>query len=159
MNAIFRWGFSMLILLATAFGASSLASRESSRLPAQKSATGGPDQNQIERGRYLVEEVGKCSECHTPRDANGDLDNSRYLAGAPIWIMPVRPKPNWAMRAPALAGFEGFTVDQGETILEKGVGPNGLPIQSPMHIYHMHHEDAQAIIAYLRSLPSSSPLH
>jgi hypothetical protein len=159
MNAIRRWVFCLLILLAAGIGASSLSSRESSTPQAQKGATAAREQSQIERGRYLVEEVGKCSECHTPRDANGDLDNSRYLQGAPIWIMPVHPKSTWAMRAPALAGFEGFTEDQGEKILEKGLGPNGLTIQPPMHIYHMHHEDAQAIIAYLRSLPSSYPLH
>lgn len=35
------------------------------------------NQNQIDRGRYLVEEVAKCPECHTPRDANFQLDRSR----------------------------------------------------------------------------------
>jgi hypothetical protein len=64
---------------------------------------------------------------------------------------------NWAMRAPALAGFQGFTDEQGYQIFEKGVGPNGLPIQPPMHIYHMNHADAQAVIAYLRSLPAAYP--
>jgi hypothetical protein len=98
-----------------------------------------------------------CGECHTPRDSRGNLDRSRWLQGAPIWIVPVHEDPNWANRAPALAGFEGFTDEQGEQILEKGVGPNGLPIQEPMHIYHMSHEDAMAIIAYLKSLPGSYP--
>jgi hypothetical protein len=40
-------------------------------------------------------------------------------------------------------------------ILEKGIGANGEAIRPPMHIYHLKHEDAVAIIAYLRSLPSS----
>jgi hypothetical protein len=55
--------------------------------------------NEIERGRYLVEEVAKCPECHTPRNARGELDRNAWLQGAPIWIMPVRPIPNWADRA------------------------------------------------------------
>ena len=84
--------------------------------------------------------------------ANGDLDRSRWLEGAPIWIMPVHPTSNWAMQAPSLRGFQGFTEEQGERILEKGVGPNDLPIEPPMHIYHLSHADAVAIIAYLRSL-------
>ncbi len=161
MKAIYRWGLSLLALLVVALIALSFSPRESSAEPAQAPktktapATAAAQQASIARGEYLVDHVGMCSECHTPRDANGDLDNSRYLQGAPIWIMPVRPNPNWAMRAPALAGFVGFTEDQGETILEKGIGPNGLPIQPPMHIYHMSHEDAQAIIAYLRSLPGN----
>jgi hypothetical protein len=97
-------------------------------------------------------------ECHTPRDGSGNLDESRRLQGAPIWMMPVRHTTNWAMHAPSLAGFEQFTDEQGEQILEQGVGPNGLPIQPPMHIYHMNHADAQAIIAYLRSLPGGYPM-
>ena len=32
------------------------------------------------RGAYLVA-IGHCTECHTPRDTRGVLDNQRYLAG------------------------------------------------------------------------------
>ncbi len=32
----------------------------------------GKGQGDVERGRYLVEEVARCPECHTPRDANGE---------------------------------------------------------------------------------------
>lgn len=108
---------------------------------------------EIERGRYLVEEVAKCAECHTPRNLRGELDSQAWLQGAPIWIMPVRPIANWADRAPALAGFPGFTEEEGERILEKGIGPEGETLRPPMHIYHMSHAGAKAIIAYLKSLP------
>jgi hypothetical protein len=96
-----------------------------------------------------------CEECHTPRDDGGNLDESRRLQGAPIWIQPVHAMTDWANRAPGLAGFVGFTDAQGEDILERGVGPNGIAIQPPMHIYHMNQADAQAVIAYLRSLPAA----
>jgi Cytochrome c len=158
MKVIYRWGLGLAALAAAVLLAMSFLPKESSAAQAQgqkAKATAAAQQDQIARGEYLVDHVGMCSECHTPRDAEGNLDNSRYLQGAPIWIMPVHPDPTWAMRAPALAGFVGFTEDQGETILEKGIGPNGLPIHPPMHIYHMSHEDAQAIIAYLRSLPGT----
>jgi hypothetical protein len=55
--------------------------------------------------------------------------------------------------APAVAGFPSFTEQQGERILEKGTGPEGEEIRPPMHIYHMNHADAKAIIVYLKSLP------
>ena len=113
------------------------------------------DNSEIERGRYLVEEVAKCTECHTPRNAQGELDHSAWLQGAPIWIVPVRPIPNWADHAPALAGFPSFTEEEGERVLEKGIGPEGEVLRPPMHIYHMNHADAKAIIAYLKSLPSA----
>jgi mono/diheme cytochrome c family protein len=109
---------------------------------------------EVERGRYLVEEVAECGECHSPRTSSGALDHSRWLQGASIWIVPVHPDPNWAERAPALAGFPAYTEEQGEKILEKAIGPNDLPLRPPMHQYHLKHEDAVAIIAYLKSLPA-----
>lgn len=118
-----------------------------------KSNTPLSDKIEVERGRYLVEEVAKCAECHTPRNAQGELDRQAWLQGAPIWIVPVRPIPNWADRAPALAGFPSFTEEEGERVLEKGIGPEGETLRPPMHIYHMSHADAKAIIAYLKSLP------
>ncbi|MDP3340941.1 c-type cytochrome [Frigidibacter sp.] len=38
---------------------------------------------EITRGRYLVEALGHCGECHTPRGALGNMDRSRWLAGVP----------------------------------------------------------------------------
>ncbi|MFZ3201459.1 MAG: c-type cytochrome [Candidatus Acidiferrales bacterium] len=157
MKKFYRCALGALILLAAGMAASNLLSRESSAAPEQKSPAAAAPQGAVERGKYLVEDVAMCQECHTPRDSSGNLDQSRWLQGAPIWIMPVHATSNWAMRAPGLAGFQGFTDEQGEMVLEKGLDPNGLPIQPPMHIYHMNHADAQAIIAYLRSLPSAYP--
>ena len=145
------------VAMAAAFSASLLSSREKPAAAAQKNAAPAAAQSAVERGRYLVEDVAMCEECHTPRDAGGNLDESRRLQGAQIWIMPVHQNPNWANNAPPLAGFGGYTDEQGEAVLEKGVGPNGETIRQPMHIYHMNHGDAQAIIAYLRSLSSAYP--
>jgi mono/diheme cytochrome c family protein len=38
---------------------------------------------EIEAGRYLAEALAHCGECHTPRNALGGLDRTRWLAGAP----------------------------------------------------------------------------
>jgi hypothetical protein len=106
-----------------------------------------------------VEEVAKCPECHTPRNERGELRQNAWLSGAPIWIQPVAHIQNWADHAPALAGFPSFTEEQGERVLEQGTGPEGEALRPPMHIYHMNHDDAKAIIAYLQSLPRSSSTH
>jgi mono/diheme cytochrome c family protein len=111
-------------------------------------------QGDVARGKYLVEEVAKCPECHTPRDSAGQLDAHAWLQGAPIWIMPTKPTANWADYAPVLAGLPSYTDQQVENVLEKGIGPNGEAIRPPMHIYHMDAADAKAIIAYLKSLPT-----
>jgi mono/diheme cytochrome c family protein len=145
------------VAMAAAFSSSLLMSREKSAAAEQKSAAQAPAQSSIDRGRYLVEDVAMCEECHTPRDMNGNLDESRRLQGAQIWIMPVHSNPNWANNAPPLAGFGEYSDQQGEDVLERGIGPNGETIRQPMHIYHMNHADAQAIIAYLRSLSAAYP--
>ena len=36
-----------------------------------------------QRGRYLAEGLGHCAECHTPRNALGGLDRTRWMGGAP----------------------------------------------------------------------------
>ena len=114
----------------------------------------GQTPDQVQRGKYLAEEVAKCSECHTPRDQNNQLKPGLWLQGATTWIRPVSPTTNWAENAPALAGLTNYTDAQMVRVLEMGQGAGPTPIQPPMHIYHMNHADAQAIIAYLRSLPS-----
>lgn len=35
------------------------------------------------RGRYLVEVLGHCGECHTPRAMTGAIDQARWLKGGP----------------------------------------------------------------------------
>jgi mono/diheme cytochrome c family protein len=127
------------------------STNQKSKQDSGNKSTVNSQQDDVARGRYLVEEVAQCPQCHTPRDANGALDRSRWLQGGPIWFTPAQSKPRWAMQAPALAGFP-YTDQQAEDILERGIGTNGNPIQPPMHIYHLNHSDAVAIIAYLRSV-------
>ena len=142
MKFIFRVVFLLPISIILGLGAASVQ-------PQQKSSA---DQD-VNRGKYLVEEVAKCPECHTPRNENHELDPDRWLQGATIWIQPAFKTTNWADFAPALAGLANYTDDQVEQVLEKGQGASGRgPIQPPMHIYHLNHADAKAIIAYLRSL-------
>jgi mono/diheme cytochrome c family protein len=131
-----------------------LAARSSVIVSGAQNAASRTAETPAARGRYLVEEVAKCSECHTPRDADNQLDRSRWLQGAAIWIEPVRHMSDWAQFAPPLAGLPGLSDEQMERVLEMGKAANGREIQPPMHLYHLNHGDAQAVIAYLRSLPS-----
>lgn len=38
---------------------------------------------ELAHGRYLVEAMGHCAECHTPRGILGQLQRDKWLAGAP----------------------------------------------------------------------------
>jgi mono/diheme cytochrome c family protein len=39
---------------------------------------------EVERGKYLVEDVATCGECHTPRNSRGELKGAAWLRGATI---------------------------------------------------------------------------
>ena len=49
--------------------------------PASSGASALVDPAVLERGEYLAHSVAGCGECHTPRDATGNLDQSMWLAG------------------------------------------------------------------------------
>src|ERR1051326_8007945 len=61
-------------------------------------------QSSVARGKYLVEDVVMCEQCHTPRDENGKPDRGRWLMGGPLQLRPTYAAPNWATVAPRLAG-------------------------------------------------------
>lgn len=144
---------SLTILVADGIvsGAQQSSTKKPSKPAAGEPSAASTKEDEIARGQYLVTEVARCPDCHTPRDSEGRLDRSRWLLGGPIWIMPAQSKQRWALSTPALAHFP-YSDQQGQDLLERGIGTNGNPIQPPMHAYHLHHNDAVAIIAYLRSL-------
>src|SRR5271168_1993321 len=49
----------------------------------------------LARGKYLVEGVAMCGQCHTPRDSQGNFDRSRWLQGGPVPYQPPMPDSNW----------------------------------------------------------------
>ncbi|MCW5892799.1 MAG: cytochrome c [bacterium] len=111
------------------------------------------DPEQIERGRYLANDVAKCVECHTPRDGNGNLERSQLFRGAPIPVgtPPFLATSDWALRAPQISGGAVNTIIV--PILTTGRRTTGEVPRRPMPTFHMSQEDAEAVAAYLRSLP------
>jgi mono/diheme cytochrome c family protein len=106
-----------------------------------------------QRGKYIVEGVAKCVECHTPRDASGNLNANEYLRGAPI---PVKAPPyknmKWALKSPNIVGLPGYTEQDGVRLLTQGINRNGERPMPPMPQFRMTPEDARAVVAYLKSL-------
>lgn len=106
----------------------------------------------LERGRYLVEQVGMCADCHSPRGPGGVFDRSRWLQGAPLGFAPTVPMPAWADHAPAIAGLHHYTDEQAIAFLSEGRTKHGQPLRPPMPEYRFDRADAEAVVAYLRSL-------
>ena len=106
---------------------------------------------QIQRGKYLVENVAMCADCHTPRDAKGQLDHSQWLQGNLIDFKPDHPM-DYAAVAPPIASLPGFTDEKAVTFLETGIDLTGKRALWPMPQFRFNHDDAVAVVAYLRSL-------
>jgi mono/diheme cytochrome c family protein len=115
----------------------------------QNKTASGPD---IARGKYLVEGVAMCGQCHTPRDSNGNPDRSRWLEGAPVPWLPARPDQNWPLNAPRIGGTPPANDADMIKLLTTGIWTDGRALRTPMPQFRMDHNDAEAVVAYLKSL-------
>ncbi|HEY3394876.1 MAG TPA: cytochrome c [Lacipirellulaceae bacterium] len=110
-------------------------------------------QSPAERGMYIVHHVAMCVYCHTPKSADGELDQQRLLEGAPMPVESPYPRVKWAFQAPKIAGLPGgWSEDDTARFLQTGVTPTGRTPQPPMPPFRMNDEDARAVAAYLKSL-------
>ncbi len=105
------------------------------------------------RGEYLANDLAMCVQCHSPRDARGELIPDRHFQGAPIPVKsPYSGAPRWAFTAPNLRRLPGYTEEQFLEFMTTGVRPNGTHARSPMPPFRMDSQDARAVYDYLMSL-------
>lgn len=105
------------------------------------------------RGRYLAEHVAMCVECHSGRDAQGNIIPSELYMGGNIPTKPAWPN-DWAIRAPRNSGLPGYTVEDGIRLLTEGaIDRTGRQLKSPMPKFRMTRQDAADVVAFLKSLP------
>lgn len=119
---------------------------------AKKIAQPGTDSSLVARGQYIVEGVAVCGNCHTPRTPNGEPDRSRWLAGAPVPYQPSQPTADWPTIVPRIAGLPPASDVGMITLLTTGIWITGKPLKDPMPKFHMTPADAEAVLAYLKSL-------
>ena len=119
------------------------------------------------RGKYLVENVIACSDCHTPKLPSGAPDMTKYLAGNATFVrLPNGDAlPSRNLTPDKATGLGGFTADQIKHMFLDGVVPSdggtaALNSVMPYYVFHnMAAQDADAIVAYLQSIPAiSNPL-
>lgn len=114
-----------------------------------------------ERGRYLVDHVALCGDCHTPRNFLGIPRRELYLAGAGADIGPLGEKvPN--ITPDMETGIGKWGREEIAELLITGLKPDfdnvqGLMLEviegTPLGYKDMKREDALAIADYLKSIP------
>ncbi len=107
----------------------------------------------LERGRYLVEALVHCGQCHTPRTALGGMDRDRWLQGA--------QNPDGEGRIPGIApGQLDWSDADIAAYLKTGLTPDydsagGQMVAVVDHLGTLPDEDIDAIVAYLRAIPEA----
>ncbi|WP_244145626.1 cytochrome c [Paraburkholderia tropica] len=117
----------------------------------------GPDgaSEQVRRGAYLVESLGHCGSCHTPRgfamnEKALDSSNALFLAGGSL--------NGWS--TPALRGMSQWSQQDIVDYLQTGRNTKAAVAGEMTSVVynstsHLSNGDLNAIAAYLKSLPIS----
>jgi mono/diheme cytochrome c family protein len=117
-------------------------------------ASGVQAETRLERGRYLMESIVACGNCHTPQGPQGPLPGMELAGGLKIEDKPFTAyTPN--ITPDRETGIGTWTDAQIITAIREGKRPDGSIIGPPMPIalYRgMSDSDARAIVAYLRAV-------
>jgi mono/diheme cytochrome c family protein len=73
----------VLLVLAVCRAQLTLAQETKQKQPQAASKARG-EAELIARGKYIVEGLAACGDCHTPRNRDGDIDRAKWLSGAPV---------------------------------------------------------------------------
>jgi mono/diheme cytochrome c family protein len=116
------------------------------------------------RGAYLVQGIGHCSGCHTPRNLLGAERSDLALSGG-VLNDEVRPGKyrQWSAvnLTPAKAGLGGWSAASIAEYLQTGECDRAV-VHGPMtevvmnSTRHLRDADARAIATYLKGIPASS---
>ncbi|MTD29058.1 c-type cytochrome [Erwinia sorbitola] len=108
----------------------------------------------LQRGRYLVDVLGHCSTCHTPRNILMAEDQSRYLSGGLPggWYAPnITPDPSgladWSQSDIVTYLKTGHVAGKGQA-----AGPMGEAVEQSFR--YLPDDDLHAIAAWIRQIPA-----
>lgn len=111
------------------------------------------------RGAYLVEGLGHCSSCHSPRNALGGIEQNKAYTGASIddWFAP-------NLTANLHTGLGEWTAADIATYLKTGAVAGRTTAFGPMaevitnSLSHLSDADLAAMAEYLKAIPPNSSL-
>ena len=105
----------------------------------------------VAHGRYIVERVAMCGECHSSRDQAGVIIPESRLQGGSLPVrMPWSADP--PVQVPRIAGLPGYSDVEALRLLTEGaVRRNGIQARAPMPRFRMTPDDAADVIAFLRT--------
>jgi len=109
----------------------------------------------VARGKYLVDTLMTCHNCHTPRGPNG-VNYDKALSGGLRFDEPPFDVTASNITTDKETGIGAYSVDDIKKLLTTGVRPNGVAVANvmPTGFYRiLTEDDLTAIAAYVHSLP------
>jgi mono/diheme cytochrome c family protein len=111
----------------------------------------------LERGRYLVEGVAHCGECHTPRNVFGAMMRNCWLEGAIMMVDNGGRAPNLTSESDVIASWSREDI---QSYLANGMTPDldsssAAMVEVQKNIAMLPDADRKAIAAYLKSVRAS----
>jgi mono/diheme cytochrome c family protein len=151
-----------LLLVIFVFVLLSLWVGYSSKKAAIRAGRFEPTAARLERGRYIVEGIAHCFECHSEVDwekPGGQPREGRKGSGTEFakYGFPWLVAPNITPDTETGAGT--WTDDQLARAIREGIGHDGrrlFPVMPYMYFRRMSDEDLASVIGYLRSV---EPVH
>jgi mono/diheme cytochrome c family protein len=113
----------------------------------------------LERGKYLMNSIVACGNCHTPKGPNGKAIAGKELSGGNPIESPIFQAIPGNITPDKETGIGNWTDDQIVDAIRNGKRPSGTIIGPPMPIAFyrgMSDSDVRAIVAYLRTVPAIS---
>jgi mono/diheme cytochrome c family protein len=107
------------------------------------------------RGAYLVEALGHCGDCHTPRNILFGLKSQQKFAGALIqgWkAYNITPDPKWGIGEWSEAQTQGYLAHGHADGRSSANGPMAEVVDNSLRF--LTQDDIGAMATYLRSVPS-----
>lgn len=109
----------------------------------------------LTRGRYLVEGIAACGNCHSPRDDQGFARHEHGLVGSARWQLPTATVLAPNITPDVETGIGSWTDAQIARAIREGLRRDGSALRPTMDHASYRRIDAhdmRALIAYLRSL-------
>lgn len=117
---------------------------------------GKPTDAPWRRGKYLVESILACGNCHSPRGLDNSVIAGRELSGGRPYDTPAFYVTPGNLTSDPETGLGTWMAEDLKRALTTGVRPNGVPLAPMMPVAFvkaMTDEDLDAVVSYVRALP------